>query len=177
MIVQPNTGTKLFEEIDERFERDDEWSFPKLISIGWPILEKPKPNDLRNFSIRYFEASRSLCEMVGRNKIEDYVASFPIIFLFRHSVELALKAVVLHQTGKNAAGHDLSVLLKKVTGMPDWAANWVSELHRLDERSTGLRYPDTDVAFFEAGSLMPEWQEKTERLHAVLLALSQGHIR
>jgi HEPN domain-containing protein len=177
MSVQSIIEKRLFEEPDEHWQRDDEWSFPKSVSIGWPIFSEPTPEDFRDFSIRYFQASCSLCEIVNDNKVEDYVASFPIIFLFRHSVELALKAAVLHLTGSHKGGHDLSKLMKEVTGLPDWAATWITELHCLDERSTGLRFPDTDVGFFEAGSLMPDWLEKTERLHSVLLALSQGHIK
>jgi hypothetical protein len=168
---------RLFEDVGDDWQRDDEWSFPKSVSIGWPISGKPSPAEFRDFSDRYFRASRALCEMVANNKIEDYVASFPIIFLFRHSVELALKAVVLNQTGQSKGGHDLSKLVKGVEGLPQWAEEWIEELHRLDEQSTGLRYPDTDVAFFEAGSLVPDWLEKTEMLHSALLALSQGHIR
>ncbi|MEY8802634.1 HEPN domain-containing protein [Leisingera sp. XS_AS12] len=170
------SGQKLFEEIDERWQRDDEWSFPKSVSIGWPMDGTPKAEDFRRFSTQYFQASRAICEMVSGNKIEDYVASYPIIYLFRHSVELALKAAVLHQTGSSKSGHDLSTLAGKVQGLPEWAANWISELHRLDERSTGLRYPDTEVAFFEAGSLLPDWLENTESLHSALMALSQTRI-
>ncbi|MFD1912574.1 HEPN domain-containing protein [Halodurantibacterium flavum] len=175
MSVHP-ADQKLFEDIDERWQRADQWSFPKSISIGWPIDGTPKAEDFRRFSIQYYQASRSICEIVSGNKIEDYVASYPVIYLFRHSVELALKAVVVHQTGSRKAGHDLATLAGMVKGLPEWAESWIAELHRLDERSTGLRYPDTDVAFFEAGSLLPDWLEKTERLHSALLALSQTRI-
>ena len=109
---------KLFEEIDERWQREDEWSFPKSVSIGWPLDGELKAEDFRRFSIQYFKASQSVCEMVHGNKIEDFVASYPIIYLFRHSVELALKAAVLHQTGSSEGGHDLSTLVGKCS-IPD----------------------------------------------------------
>lgn len=166
----------LFEEPDERWERDDEWSFPKSVAIGWPLPNAPTPQDFRDFSNKYFEAMRAVCAVVSDNKIEDYVGSYPIIFLFRHSVELALKAVILHQTGNGASGHDLSKLSAKVSGLPAWAHAWIIELHRLDERSTGLRYPDTEVGFFEAGALMSDWLERTEKLYSVLTVLSQTHL-
>lgn len=163
---------KLFGDIDARFERDDEWSYPKSVSIGWPLLDAPTSDDFRDFSTRYFAAMRSICAVVEDNKVEDYVASYPIIFLFRHSVELALKAVILHQSGERAAGHDLSRLIEKVSGLPKWVETWIDEIHRLDTRSTGLRYPDTEVGFFEAGALMHEWSERTETLHSALIAHS-----
>jgi hypothetical protein len=166
----------LFEEPDERWLRDDEWSFPKSVAIGWPLPKKTTPQDFRDFSNKYFAAMRAVCAVVNDNKIEDYVASYPIIFLFRHSVELALKAVILHQTTNGARGHDLSKLSARISGLPAWAEAWINELHRLDKSSTGLRYPDTDVVFFEAGVLMQDWLERTEKLHSVLITLSQTHL-
>lgn len=163
----------LFEEPDGHWQRDDEWSFPKSVSIGWPMLNTPTPKDFRDFSNKYFEAMRSVCFVVNDNMIEDYVASYPIIFLFRHSVELALKAVILHQTGIGLSGHDLSKLAGQVSGLPDWAKAWIIELQKLDKRSTGLRYPDKEVGFFEAGALMSDWLERTEVLHSILISLSQ----
>ncbi|MDA3859386.1 MAG: HEPN domain-containing protein [Roseovarius sp.] len=163
----------LFEATDERFERVDQWSFPKSVSIGWPVDIDPTPELFHEYSARYYESSRCLCTMVTQNHIEDYVASFPIIFLYRHSVELALKGIILRQTGSTIVGHELGKLLSGVSGLPDWAEAWITELDELDARSTALRYPDTNVRSFEIGALMTDWEAKTEKLHSLLIALSQ----
>lgn len=162
----------LFGEVDERFERDDEWSFPKSISIGWPV-EKPDVATFRDYSTRYYRASQSICAMIKNNDVEDYVVSFPVIYLVRHSIELGLKGAILNQTGKSPFGHKLNKLWPNVQGLSDWALNWIKEFHDLDMKSDALRYPDSNVNTFEVGALLDDWETKTEKLHSHLMMLCQ----
>jgi HEPN domain-containing protein len=170
---ESQTIGRLFEDVDERFERADEWSYPKSISICWPVDEQPGVGMFREYRDRYYRASRSICRMVKQNEIEDYIVSFPVIFLFRHSVELALKGAILSQTGKVKGGHDLDKLWPKINGLPGWSVGWIRELHDLDTRSTALRYPNANVRTFEIGALLTDWELKTKRLHNHLMMLCQ----
>ena len=162
----------LFGEIDERFARDDEWSFPKSISIGWPV-QTTDVATFRDYSTRYYRASQSICAMIKNNDVEDYVVSFPVIYLVRHSIELGLKGAILSQTGKAPFGHELNKLWPRVQGLSDWALNWIREFHDLDTKSDALRYPDSNVTSFEVGALLDDWETKTEKLHGHLMMLCQ----
>ena len=162
----------LFSEIDVRFERADEWSFPKSISIGWPV-QTTDVATFRDYSTRYYRASQSICAMIKNNDVEDYVVSFPVIYLVRHSVELGLKGAILSQVGKAPFGHELNKLWPKVQGLSNWALNWIREFHDLDTKSDALRYPDPNVTSFEVGALLDDWETKMEKLHSHLMMLCQ----
>lgn len=141
----------------EEFLREDEWSFPKTFSFGdMDILEE---HNLDHISENYFRCAEVLVERVLNNELEDFVAQFPIIYLFRHSFEVQLKQIVAAQTGQVAAKkHSLHALAKDVKGLEDWALKRLQELDDLDPGSTRLRYGGvgrnardylgTDVQFF-----------------------------
>jgi hypothetical protein len=129
----------LFWEPQDEFQRVSEWDEPKVFAFGdMDILEE---NNLKLISENYFRTAHILIERVLSNDIEDFVAQFPIIYLVRHGVELALKEIILLQTGKiSERDHSLHKLANATNGIVTWAENRILELHRLDPNAELLRY-------------------------------------
>jgi len=76
---------------------------------------------------------------------------YPIMYNYRHSVELYLKAVLPEQKEKH---HNLQILFKElneilknknVTVIPDWFKNLVYEFHDFDPNSTTFRFSESGV--------------------------------
>jgi len=147
----------LFWVPDTEFQRFNEWSFPKCFSFGdMDILEE---HNLGDISDNYFRCGEALIEQVYSNDIEDFVSQFPIIYLFRHAVEVKLKQIIEVQTGKKAPiEHSLHKLMNQVAGLEGWAKKRLQELGNLDPNAEFLRYGGvgsnardylgTDVRFF-----------------------------
>jgi len=129
----------LFWVPDTEFQRFNEWSLPKCFSFGdMDILEE---HNLGGISENYFRCGEALIEQVYRNDIEDFVAQFPIIYLFRHAFEVKLKQIIEAQTGEKAPKeHSLHKLMNQVTGLEDWAKRRLQELGNLDPNAELLRY-------------------------------------
>ncbi|WP_417814420.1 hypothetical protein [Thalassospira alkalitolerans] len=147
----------LFWVPDAEFQRFNERSLPKCFSFGdMDILEE---HNLGDIAENYFRCGEVLIERVYRNDIEDFVAQFPIIYLFRHAFEVRLKQIIESQTGEKASKeHSLHKLMNQVTGLEDWAKRRLQELGDLDPNAELLRYGGvgsnardylgTDVRFF-----------------------------
>ena len=129
----------LFWVPDTEFQRFNEWSLPKCFSFGdMDILEE---HNLGDISDNYFRCGEALIEQVYSNDIEDFVAQFPIIYLFRHAFEVKLKQIIEAQTGEKIdRGHSLHGLMNKVTGLDGWVLKRLQELNDIDPGSTRLRY-------------------------------------
>jgi hypothetical protein len=76
---------------------------------------------------------------------------YPIMYNYRHSVELYLKAVLPPQKEKH---HNLQILFKELneilknkdaTVIPDWFKNLVYEFNDFDPNSTTFRYSEAGV--------------------------------
>jgi hypothetical protein len=131
--------------------------------LGQPV------RDLRIFALAYHEAGRKLAApMVTGTGYKDY-DGYPILFLYRHSLELYLKALVYRGamllrlinddevfTENLFARHDLARLVPAVrtifeklgwsfersglASVKDFLA-LVSEMDKIDARSNAFRYP------------------------------------
>ncbi|GLK53215.1 hypothetical protein [Maricaulis virginensis] len=139
MPVRDPYHHQLFWEGDKEFQREDEWSFPKCFAFGdMDVLEE---HNLGVISDNYFRCAEALIEHIYRGDIEDFVAQFPIIYLFRHAFEVKLKEIINTQTGKSVEhDHSLHGLMNKIEGLETWARKRLLELHEIDPRSTMLRY-------------------------------------
>jgi len=133
----------LFAEPTAELEREDPWSGPKGFMLGGMAL--PTRDDLAD---QYFDAAQVLIAAVKRGDIEDYRLVNPALFLFRHSLELQLKAV----TGGVARGHDLASLAVDLDRMvsarngppvPGWLMARLRELASIDPGSTAFRYGES----------------------------------
>lgn len=149
----------LFWAPSNEFERKDEWDLPKCFSFGdMDILEE---QNLEVNSGNYFRCAEVLITQIFDNRLEDFVAQFPILYLFRHAFELRLKQIIESQTGRIVTDeHSLHVLANKISGLEDWALRRIQELNEIDPRSIRLRYGGvgsnakdylgTEVRFFHA---------------------------
>ncbi|PNF99109.1 hypothetical protein CXK98_19560 [Stutzerimonas kunmingensis] len=100
-------------------------------------------------SRQYFDAANLLLDAIKKQRIEDYALTNPALFLFRHALELVLKAILERRPGGAPAGHDLAVLLEYLQGfakdrfnqdVPEWIVRRIEELAAIDPGSTAFRY-------------------------------------
>lgn len=101
----------------------------------------------RALADQYFDAAEAVVRLVIDNEVADYTVSSPILYLYRHSFELYLKALIEADGNKPGREHDLAKLLVMVPHLADWAHNRILELHAVDPRSTHLKYGDENGRF------------------------------
>lgn len=129
----------LFEEPSSASERPDPWAGPKGFMIGGMAL--PGKQDLGD---QYFEAADLLVTAIETNAIEDYKLTNPVLYLYRHALELTIKSII----GATAHGHDLSDLADKLNShlnaknvtVPSWVVARLKEVATIDPGSTAFRY-------------------------------------
>jgi hypothetical protein len=129
----------LFWVPDTEFERHDEWSLPKSFCFGdMDILEE---RNLECIAENYFQCGDLLIQRIYQNDIQDFVAQFPILYLFRHAFEVKLKQIIEVQSGEKAPNeHSLHKLMNQVAGLEAWAKKRLQELGNVDPSSELLRY-------------------------------------
>ncbi len=148
----------LFWEPDNEFARAGEWDMPKVFSFGdMDILEE---HDLSKISDNYFRCAELLVDSIFRNEVEDFVAQFPVLYLYRHAFEVRLKYIIraADPNADFAREHRLHALLNRIDGLEPWARRRLQELGEIDPKSDRLRYGGvgtkaksylgTDVRFF-----------------------------
>jgi len=133
----------LFEEPTDDIERADAWEEPLGFLVGGMANMS-----LEQLGEQYFEAANVLLETIRKHQWEDYRLANPALFLYRHSIELLLKAA-MRGTAKN---HDLDrladdfvVFVKSEFGkdVPSWITARIKEFAKIDPRSTAFRYSET----------------------------------
>lgn len=144
-IRVPNLDDQLFVDVD-----------------NWPMTARlymyPDPSEL--YVVGYKEAADALVETVSMRKGTADSLVFPIVFLYRHYLELRMKLLLeegrrlLGVDHKAVAEHDLSVLWPKVRGiLTDIFPNsdqsdfdaidaLIEQFKQVDPRSTSFRYPN-----------------------------------
>lgn len=134
----------LFAEPTEDCEREDPFSGPMGFMFGGMFV----PTRLE-LSRQYFDAANLLLEAIKKQRIEDYALTNPALFLFRHALELMLKAILERRAEGAPGGHDLAVLLKDVQSfaleqykqdVPVWIVSRIKEFAAIDPGSTAFRY-------------------------------------
>lgn len=143
----------LFEEITPDIERPGAWSGPHgFLFDAMTLISRPE------MSQQFLDAADHLVEGIRRLEHEDYRMGYPILFLYRHAIELALKAA-LH---KEANHHRLDTLFgdlrrihRETTGReaPHWMSERIAELARFDPTSTDFRYPGIGAGGWKAAGL------------------------
>jgi hypothetical protein len=120
---------------------DETWTHGALLGgmIGF---------DEEDLAESYFDAADALVGRVRKRKQEGRDLINPILFLYRHGVELYLKAIVRPEK----RNHDLTALLaafrrhvekRYKETLPEWLIGAVSELARYDPHSDVFRYPES----------------------------------
>lgn len=140
----------LFVEDEGQAWRADEWSFPKGIARDGMIEGATGKRELAD---QYFDAAEAVVRLVMENAVPDYTVATPILYLYRHAVELYLKAAIEAQTGrpyrwkKSENGHELDAIIRKAPHLSPEARARILELHTVDPKSTHLRFGSRDAAF------------------------------
>ncbi len=87
---------------------------------------------------------------------ESWEAAYPILFCYRHALELYIKALLPAGT----QGHRLSELVRAIKPWLDkqypasqvaWLTGRIAEFDRLDPNSTVFRYPDGPATAYRGG--------------------------
>jgi hypothetical protein len=132
----------LFEEPTDDIERVDGWEEPRGFLVGGMANMS-----LQQLGEQYFDAAVLLTEVIQKHQWEDYRLANPTLFLYRHSIELLLKAVM----GETAKTHNLDELVdafvafvKREYGrdVPNWITARIKELAKIDPGSTAFRYSE-----------------------------------
>ncbi|MBF0356900.1 MAG: hypothetical protein HQL43_16865 [Alphaproteobacteria bacterium] len=131
---------------------------------------------------QYFDAASLLAKAVQSKEYEDYSLANPILYLYRHSVELFLKAAL----GNAAKSHDLACLAEQFQALikvefdydvPDWIGNRLKELAAIDPNSTAFRYSQNfDKATKRDIPVDGEYHVDLGHLQSSMLALSTALI-
>jgi len=133
----------LFEEPSDAAVRENPWSGPQGFMLGGMSL--PTRGELGE---QYFDAAYLLLESIKRNQWEDYKLVNPALYLFRHALELQVKAML----GASAKTHDLAALadqpdtkaqVQDGERAPQWVIARLKEFAAIDPGSTAFRYAET----------------------------------
>lgn len=133
----------LFEEYKEEFGRRDEWSYPKGFMYGG--MAGSGSGSMISIARQFFLAAEVLLKNVNDNNVADYELSNPIFYLYRHSIELYLKAIIQKENNSSCKKiHKLNDLLESIKDMPVNIKKLINEFNTMDERSTFFRYENAD---------------------------------
>jgi len=132
-IEHARLHTPIFQELPD--EIDETWQHGAVIG-GMAF------RDRRQVAKSYKLAADELV-VLALTKHEPHELDFPILFLYRHTIELYLKAALAHPPEH----HDLSKLsrlLEVEAGgqLPDWMRDRLRDFHEIDLRSSIFRYAD-----------------------------------
>lgn len=134
----------LFVEPGEGCEREDAFSGP----LGFMFGGMSVPTRLE-LSRQYFDAANVLLNSIKRQTIEDFALANPALFLYRHALELVLKAVLSRRLEGAPQGHDLVSLLADLDRfiqvhyqqtVPAWITRRIKEIAAIDPGSMAFRY-------------------------------------
>lgn len=132
----------LFEEPTEDLERPDPWSGPKGFLLGG--MGPPTKVELAG---QYYRAAMILMESIRRNECEDYLLGGPVLYTYRHALELLLKGGMPgqghHHDLRQLAG-ELSRYVREKHGrdIAPWIMNRLHEIADMDPTSTAFRYAE-----------------------------------
>lgn len=164
----------VFEEPSEGIERTDPFSGPKGFMFGG--MCSTTKQDLGQ---QYFEAANLLVAAIDHDEMEDYRLAHPVLFLYRHSIELTLKSLIEWMVKPNVWGHDLvslsdifvqAVRRKFGQEVPDWITSRIKEIAVIDPDSTTFRY-DGAVAGGELYVSLPHLRNTMKALNSALCSL------
>ncbi|WIT12255.1 hypothetical protein PFX98_01235 [Paucibacter sediminis] len=138
----PKVGgqTPLFVELSEEHQREDAFSGPHGFVVGGEFI----PTTLE-MAEQYLHAANVLADAIKRQEQEDYRLANPVLFLYRHALELVLKALLRSSSTHHrldALGADLKTYVRKKyqQEVPNWITTRLNELAALDPNSMAFRY-------------------------------------
>lgn len=132
----------LFVELSEEHQREDALSGPHGFVFGGMFL----PNKL-DMAEQYLHAANVLVDTIRCQKEEDFRLANPVLFLYRHAIELLLKGMLGSGSTHHkidVLGADLKVLIRNryQENMPAWIIDRLNELAAIDPNSMAFRYAE-----------------------------------
>jgi len=132
----------LFAEPTDAIERSDGFSEPYGFLLGpWGAPSKLE------LAQQYFLAANTLVEGIKGQEVEDYKLVYPVLFLYRHALELVIK----HLIRSNATHHKLNNLADDLEAyvrqqynqkVPTWITGRLKEIAKVDPGSMAFRYAE-----------------------------------
>ena len=161
----------LFEEPDPSIERQCEWDEPKGFMFGG--MSMLTEASLSQVAEQYFNAAKALLLIIRNNEVADYELQNPVFYLFRQTMELLIKAVLLAE-GKSILEnkkylHTLQILLGRLDNVPVDFQSLIQQLNEIDPKSTLLRYGGPKLYFNgEMWCSLNKLEYQMERLYQYL---------
>jgi|GEM_PF-5292343 len=175
---KPKAGN-LFEEPSSSIERESEWDEPKGFMFGgMSMLTETNPSQMAE---QYYHAAKALLLIIKNNEVADYALQNPVFYLYRQTIELSLKAIllaegksILNSKGRNI--HGLQSLLIRLDNVPIDFQSLIQQMHEIDPASTLLRYGG-DKPYFKHGEMwcsLNKLEYQMERLYQYLTIRLNG---
>ena len=169
----------LFEEPTEAIERVDAWDGP----LGFLVGGMANQSRLQ-LAEQYFDAASVLTEGILARRWEDYRLVNPILFLYRHALELLLKTVMEDSAKTHHLGELVDALVMYVknefhTDIPQWIPSRIREFALIDPNSTAFRYSENrDPATKQYGAVDGEFHVDLLHLQWVMneIKLALSHL-
>lgn len=132
----------LFVELSEEHVRTDALSGPHGFVVGGMFL----PTKLE-MAQQYLHAANVLAESIICQEQEDFRLANPVLFLYRHAIELALKALLPSESSHHrlaTLGADLRshVRTEYQQDVPAWILERLNQLAAIDPGSMAFRYAE-----------------------------------
>lgn len=132
----------LFEELSDKHEREDAYGGPYGVMIGGMAL--PTKYDL---AVQYLDAADYLVACIRKQEVEDFTLANPILFLYRHSIEMLIKSLLPDERNThNLAGlialYQEHVRRKYSCKVPGWILDRIKDIDEVDPGSTAFRYAE-----------------------------------
>ena len=165
----------IFQEPPERL--DEDWYHGFLIG-GMALY--PESIDGKIMLARSFkEAGDSLVTKALADADLSYEMAYPIMFLYRHAIELYLKLAVPsakpnHKLPSLIADLDRLVHNRFRQALPQWVKDRLKEFHEIDPNSTSFRYGDVLHKNSFAGG---EWWVEFGRVRQTVSLIAAGFER
>ncbi len=130
----------LFRSPTEGDEREDAYSGPFGFLVGGLGA-----GERDHIAEQYFRAANLLVENIRQKNVADFEIAYPVLYLYRHAVEVLLKSLL----GGHTSHHRLDALAgdlvkfareKYDQQVPQWVTDRLHELARIDPTSQAFRY-------------------------------------
>jgi hypothetical protein len=172
-ITKEATTRPLFEPMDEKHERPDEWSGPLGFVIGGMATYAGRAERDGDLAEQYFAAADALIDSILDHRVADYQVANAALFLYRHSFELLLKAGLPPKVRAEKDIHDLGKLARSYAHhrhqagetVPAWIIKRCDELAAIDPGSEAFRYGEYGTSKAKDG------QPTIDEIHVDLLHL------
>lgn len=129
----------IFTDPPDDIGREDEWSGPYGFLLGG--MGDPTNPEIAQ---QYLDSANQLVCDILEQRVEDYKVAMPILFLYRHAIEMMLKAAMQsgwgHELDKLADAFERFIADKHGQQVPQWIIARLHEISDIDPKSMSFRY-------------------------------------